>query len=54
MTQPQPHATGSAPPAAAVQPELTEALAFTRAWVLFAVLLVLVLGLLWLLQARYG
>ncbi|MBB3638178.1 MULTISPECIES: hypothetical protein [Variovorax] len=54
MTQPQPDVTASAPPAMASQAELTETQAFTRAWVLFAVLLVVVLGLLWLLQSRYS
>jgi len=54
MTQPQPDVTASAPAAAASQAELTETQAFTRAWVLFGVLLVVVLGLLWLLQSRYS
>ncbi|WP_432725975.1 hypothetical protein [Variovorax sp. W6] len=54
MTQPQPDVTVSPPPAAAAQAELTETQAFMRAWVLFAVLLVVVLGLLWFLQSRYS
>ena len=55
MTQPQPEVTVSPPPSQQVaQIELTETQAFMRAWVLFAVLFAVVLGLLWLLQSRYS
>lgn len=52
MTQPQPEVTVSPPPSQQI--ELTETQAFMRAWVLFAVLFAVVLGLLWLLQSRYS
>ncbi|MBB4221026.1 hypothetical protein ABL849_19350 [Variovorax sp. 375MFSha3.1] len=54
MTQPQPDVTVSPPPAADAQPELTETQAFMRAWVMFAVLFAVVLGLLWLLQSHFS
>lgn len=51
MTQPP---IASSPAPAAVSAEITETQAFTRAWVLFFVLFVVVIGLLWALQAHYG
>ncbi|WP_165909621.1 hypothetical protein [Variovorax guangxiensis] len=55
MTQPQPDVTVSPPPSRQIeQIELTETQAFTRAWVMFAVLFAVVLGLLWLLQSHFS
>lgn len=50
---PQPPAVSSPPPVAAPE-AITETQAFTRAWVLFFVLFVVVIGVLWAVQARFG
>ncbi|MDP9603100.1 UNVERIFIED_ORG: hypothetical protein J2W38_002889 [Variovorax paradoxus] len=52
MTQAQP-AASSPPPVSAAPVEITENQAIMRAWVLFAVLFVVVIGLLWAVQSRY-
>lgn len=49
---PQPPATPDTPPAAAVA--ITETQAFTRAWVLFVVLVAAVVGVLWAVKAWLG
>ncbi|MGF6345859.1 hypothetical protein QF040_000572 [Variovorax sp. W2I14] len=50
---PQPPAAPSPAPAAA--PEVvTEAQAFTRAWMVFVVLVAVVLGVLWAVKAHFG
>jgi len=54
MARPQPNEAAIPPPTAASQAKLIETQAFTRARILFAVLLAVVLGLLWLLQSRYS
>ena len=41
-------------PAAVTPVEITETRAFAQAWILFAVLFVVVIGVLWALQAHYG
>ena len=53
MTQ-APPAAPSPTPASAAPAEITENQAIMRAWVLFAVLFVVVLGLLWAVQSHYG
>lgn len=52
MTQPPPAAPSQPPEAAPA--EITEDQAVMRAWVLFAVLFVVVIGLLWALHSHYG
>jgi len=49
---PQPPAAPSPPPAAAPA-SITEAQAFTRAWMLFVVLVAVVLGVLWAVKAYF-
>ncbi|MGJ7498753.1 hypothetical protein ACSFBF_00195 [Variovorax sp. ZT5P49] len=53
MTQ-APPAAPSPTPATTPVVEITENQAIMRAWVLFAVLFVVVIGLLWVVQSRYG
>ncbi|MGJ7532071.1 MULTISPECIES: hypothetical protein [unclassified Variovorax] len=53
MTQ-APPAAPSPPPASAAPAEITENQAIMRAWVLFTVLFVVVIGLLWVVQSHYG
>ena len=49
------HTPAAAEPSAAeTLVEITETRAFARAWVLFGVLFVAVIGILWALQARFG
>ena len=50
---PTPPAVSSPPTVAAPEP-ITETQAFTRAWVLFFVLFVVVIGILWGLKAHFG
>jgi hypothetical protein len=51
---PQPPAAPSPPPAAASAPTpITEAQAFTSAWMLFVVLVAVVLGVLWAVKAYF-
>jgi hypothetical protein len=52
MTQPTPSVPSL--PVVAAAPEITETQAFTRAWVLFFVLFVVVIGVLWGLKAHFG
>jgi hypothetical protein len=54
MTPQQPPAVSSPPPSATTPEPITETQAFTRAWVLFAVLFVVVIGVLWVVQSRFG
>ncbi|MFM9925101.1 hypothetical protein VLK31_19060 [Variovorax sp. H27-G14] len=58
MIQPPPAVPAPIPapatPSTAATPQLTENQAFTRAWVLFFVLFVVVIGVLWALKAHYG
>lgn len=52
---PQPPAAPDTPPAAAaVAVAITETQAFTRAWVLFVVLVAAVVGVLWAVKAWLG
>ncbi|MGJ7609809.1 MULTISPECIES: hypothetical protein [unclassified Variovorax] len=44
----------SSPPIVAAPEAITETQAFTRAWVLFFVLFVVVIGILWGLKAHFG
>jgi hypothetical protein len=53
MTQ-APPAAPSPTPATAPVVEITETQAIMRAWVLFTVLFVVVIGLLWALHSHYG
>ena len=50
---PPPPAAPSPPPAAAPE-AITETQAFTRAWVLFTALFVVVIGLLWAVNKYFG
>jgi|UniRef100_UPI000D4A7164 hypothetical protein len=52
MTQPPPAVSSPLPAAAAA--EITQTQAFTRAWALFLVMFVVVIGLLWAVKARFG
>ena len=51
---PQTPVASNPPPAAAPEEIITETQAFTRAWVLFFVLFVVVIGVLWAVQSRFG